>query len=183
MLFFAEGNGSYVLIAILAGIIGIIAVSISRSKTHRQFLGNILVPCVFIALAILFYVITLSFPEEEAGPAAVPHLWIVVLILLSLSILVQIFIGKSEPDQKSGRLDVLGGFIVSTVGYLITIQFLGYYIATFIFLVVIMYLLSYRKYPMIVAIAGGWLLFAYLVFQRMLYIPLPQGKLIEMVLE
>lgn len=178
-----EGNGLYILMAALVVLLGIVAFLVRKSPAYRPFFGNILVPCVFIALTILFAVITLSFPEEEAGPAALPHLWILVLSVLSVSILLQILITKSDPDPKSGRLDILLAFIASTVAYLLVMQVLGYYLTTFVFLVVIMYLLSYRKYAIMLAIASGWLLFAYVVFQRMLYIPLPQGKLFEMLLQ
>jgi len=183
MQFFAEGNGTYILAAILLGIVGGVGFFVYTSKTQRRYFGNIVVPCVFIALALLFYVITLSFPEEEAGPSAIPHLWILILIVLSIFLLIQAFIGKMEPDPKSGRLDVLLLFIGSTVAYLLIMQFIGYYLSTFLFLILVMYFLSYRKHLIIFSVSGGWLLFAYLVFQRMLYIPLPQGKFIEMILE
>ena len=180
----SEGiTGLYVFIAVLVVVIASLTFLIRKSSTKRQFLGNILIPCVFITIGILFYLITLTFPEEEAGPSAIPHLWIIVLLILSIFLIVQALMRKMEPDPKSGRLDMLVVFIGATIAYLIFMQFVGYYISTFIFLAVVMYFLSYRKYVTIVAVSGGWLLFAYLVFQRMLYIPLPQGKLIEMVLE
>jgi len=87
MQFFAEGNGSLILAAILVACLVVVAVLIKKSPTYRPFFGNILVPCMFIALAILFAVITLSFPKEEAGPAALPYLWIIVLTIISVSII------------------------------------------------------------------------------------------------
>jgi hypothetical protein len=180
----SEGiTGLYVFIAVLVVMIALLTFLIRKSPTKRQFLGNILIPCVFIAIGIVLYLITLTFPEEEAGPSAIPHLWIIVLLILSIVLIVQALMGKMDPDPKSGRLDMVALFIGTTIAYLICMQFVGYYISTFIFLAAVMYFLSYRKYVTIVAVSCGWLLFAYLVFQRMLYIPLPQGKLIEMVLE
>ncbi len=181
---FSEGiTGLYIFIAMLVCMTAILTFLIRKSPTKRQYWGNILIPCVFIALALFFYVITWSFPEEEAGPSAVPHLWVVVLIILSAFLVFQALTGKVDPDPKSGRLDILGGFIGAVILYLVVMQILGYYIATFIFLVLVMHFLPYKKYHVIFAVAAGWLLFAYIVFQRMLYIPLPPGKLIEMVMQ
>ncbi len=60
-------TGLYVFIAILIVMIVVLTFLIRKSPAKRQFWGNIIIPCVFIAVAILFYLITLSFPEEEAG--------------------------------------------------------------------------------------------------------------------
>ena len=161
----------------------VLTLLIRKSPSKRQFWGNILIPCVFIAIALLFYLVTLTFPEEEAGPSAIPHLWIVVLILLSVFLIFQALTGKMDPDPKSGRLDMLALFVGVTIAYLLAMQIVGYYISTLLFLLSVMYFLSYRKYATMFAVSGGWLLFAYLVFQRMLYIPLPPGKLIEVFIQ
>ena len=176
-------GGLYAFLAVLCGMIGVLTFLIRKSATRRQFLGNILIPCVFIAIAILFYLMTLSFPEEEAGPSAIPHLWIIALILLSVFLILQALMGKMNPDPKSGRLDMLALFIGATIAYLLLMQVIGYYLSTFLFLIAVMYFLSYRKYATMLAVSCGWLIFAYFVFQRMLYIPLPQGKLIEVFMQ
>ena len=99
-------GGLYAFIAVLIVLLAVVTVSIRRSASRRRFLGNILIPCVFIALAVLCYLMTLSFPEEEAGPSAIPQLWILVLILLSVFLIIQAFLEKTEADPKSGRLDI-----------------------------------------------------------------------------
>lgn len=180
---FAEGKGVYISIVTLVFIVGVIAFFIRKSTTKRQYFGNIMIPCVFIALAVLFYVVTFSFPEEAVGPAAIPYLWITVLIVMSVYLLIRALTERVEPDPRSGRLDVLAVFIGATIAYLVFMQIFGYYVSTFVFLASIIYLLSYRRYVMIVAVSGGWLLFAYFVFQKMLYIPLPRGKLVDMILQ
>ncbi|GAK56501.1 hypothetical protein U27_03463 [Candidatus Vecturithrix granuli] len=181
MKFWVEGKGVYVLAALLTVIIGIIAVVVYQSPTKRRFLGNIVVPCVFIALAFFFAVIASGFPAEEAGPEIIPYLWCLLLAIFSGFILIRTWMGKAEPDPQSGRLDMLARFIGATLAYLIGMQLVGYYLTTFIFLVAVIYFLGYRKYVTLFAVAGGWVLFAYLVFQRMLYVPFPVGKLIEML--
>ncbi|MCP4396455.1 MAG: tripartite tricarboxylate transporter TctB family protein [bacterium] len=176
-------GGLYAFIAVLVVMLAALTFLIRTSAATRQFLGNILIPSALIAIGILCYLMTRSFPKEEAGPSAIPHLWIVVLIILSIFLIFQALTGKMDPDPKNGRLDMLALFVGVTIAYLLLMQVIGYYLSTFLFLVAVMYFLSYRKYVTMFAVSGGWLLFAYLVFQRMLYIPLPQGKFIEMILE
>jgi len=174
--------GLYVFLAVLAVIIVSVTALVRKSDAKRQFLGNILIPCVFIAIAMLFYLVSLTFPKEEAGPSAIPHLWIIVLMALSIFMIVQALLGKMEPDPQNGRLEMVAVFFGVAVAYVLLMQLVGYYISTFLFLVSVMYFLSYRKYLVMLGVAGGWLIFAYFIFQRMLYIPLPQGRLVEMVL-
>ena len=42
-----------------------------------------------------------------------------------------------------------------------------------------MLILSYRRWPILLAVTGGWILVSYLVFARVLFVPLPAGALIE----
>ncbi len=174
--------GLYAFFAVLAIIITVVTLALRKSATKRQFLGNVLIPCVFMALAMLFYLVSLTFPHEEAGPSAIPHLWIIVLVALSIFMIIQALMGKMDPDPKNGRIDMVAVFFGATIAYVLVMQLVGYYISTGLFLVSVMYFLSYRKYLVILGVAGGWLVFAYFIFQRMLYIPLPQGKIIEMFL-
>ncbi len=176
-------GGLYAFIAVLVVLLTALTVLIRQSVTRRQFLGNVLIPATFIAIAILLYLMTLNFPEEEAGPSAIPHLWIAALILLSIFLIVQALMGKTEADPGNGRLDMLALFIGATIAYLLLMQVIGYYLSTFLFLIAVMYFLSYRKYVMMFAVSCGWLIFAYFVFQRMLYIPLPQGRLIKVFMQ
>lgn len=181
MEFWVEGKGVYVLAALLTVMIGIVAVVVYQSPRKRRFLGNIVVSCTFIALAFFFAVIASGFPAEEAGPEIIPYLWCLLLAIFSGFILIRAWREKTEPDPQSGRLDMLARFIGATLAYLIGMQLVGYYLTTFIFLIAVIYFLGYRKYVTLFAVAGGWVLFAYLVFQRMLYVPFPVGKLIEML--
>ena len=70
-------------------------------------------------------------------------------------------------------------FIAATVGYIVLMVLVGYFIASLAFLAVTMTLLSYRRRLVILAISCGWMVFSYLVFYRVLFVPLPQGLLIN----
>jgi hypothetical protein len=58
---------------------------------------------------------------------------------------------------------------------------IGYFVASLVFITVAMTMLSYKRRFVILAISGGWMVFSYLVFYRLLYVPLPQGLLITAI--
>jgi len=165
------------LLAIEIGVlIGLSAIGILvRFSRMRQYLGNILVPCCLIALSLVFLAITFRFRVEEAGPALIPRLWIYMILVLSGIILGQIFSGKDEVVPKIERTGLLLLVMVTLIGYFIAISFIGYFLSTFLFIVLLLNMLSYRKKLLIYLIAGGWCLFSYLVFYKLLYIQLPLG--------
>ncbi|MCK5519903.1 MAG: tripartite tricarboxylate transporter TctB family protein [Candidatus Marinimicrobia bacterium] len=172
----------YLLISIVF-IIGFISFRFYRSD-KKYLSGHLLIIMIFIAISILFYILSFSFPSNsQVGPEVVPRLWIFILLPLSLLALVQIFKEKRENlEVKSGRLDMVSYFIVFLIGYLFVIYFIGYYISTFIFLLIGMRVLGNKNLKIQLIIAVFWNLFSYLVFYKVLYIPLPLGRIIETIL-
>ena len=174
LLFFSEGAGLNILIAGL--LVALVAIGISARRSRRkEYFGEILVPSSLIALSILFFVITFSFPEEEAGPSAVPRLWAFWTCVLCSAILWQVFRGKAKPDPESGRLGFLLLITVLLLGYYFAILTAGYFISSFVFLALMMHILSCKNKWIIFGVSAGWVLFSYMVFYRLLYIQLPLG--------
>jgi hypothetical protein len=174
LVFFSEGWGLKILIAgLLSALIGIGAAT--RLSTFKRYFGEILVPSTLIALSIIFLAITFDFPSEEAGPSAVPRLWIFWTCVLCGGILWQVFSGKAKPDPESGRLSFLLLVTVLLLGYYFAIQTAGYFISSFVFLALLMHILAFKKKLIIYAVATGWVIFSYVVFYRLLYIQLPLG--------
>ena len=128
-----------------------------------------------IVFSLVLWVITIGFPSEEAGPALIPLLWIFWLILLSMVVLVFCFTGRIDKDPEPGRIVFLGLGISLVVAYYFAMDYLGYFISSFLFLATAMYMLSYRKPLTILLVSTGWVLFSYLVFYKLLYIQLPLG--------
>jgi len=176
--YFSEGRGLTLLIIGL--IIALTGIGIAVSKSRRKkYFGNILLPCSLIALAIIFFAITFRFPMEEAGPAVVPYLWVFWTIVLCSVILTQVFRGTAEPDPEPGRFVFLALVIGLLIAYYFAIQYIGFFLSSFLFIVVVMHVLAYEKKRTIYMIAVGWVVFSYVVFYRVLYIQLPLGRLFE----
>ena len=172
--YLSEGIGLKLLIAGLVVVLAGIAFTVRRSSMGPH-LGNICLPSGLMALALLFFVMTFSFPEEEVGPAVVPHLWIFWTIVLCGAILVQVVRRKDKPDPAAGRLGFLALVVLMLAAYYFAMQLMGYFLSTFLFLVLLMQVLGYRKKVVMVTVAGGWVGFSYVVFYKLLFIQLPLG--------
>ena len=147
-----------------------------RHSGMRHHLVNILIPCILIAVSLIFIALTFGFArQEEAGPALVPRLWIYLIVVLSGIILWQIFRGKDKVAPKIERPGLLIFVIAALIGYFVVMPFLGYFLSTFLFIVLLLNVLSYPKKVLIYVIAGGWCIVSYLVFYKLCYIQLPLG--------
>ncbi|MCP4746966.1 MAG: tripartite tricarboxylate transporter TctB family protein [Desulfobacteraceae bacterium] len=172
--YFSEGTGLALLIAGLFIALALLAVVVLRYG-KREYFGQIMAPSSLIGLCIVFFAITFSFPEEEAGPRAVPRLWIFWLCVLSSMVLIQIFRRKAAKDPAPGRLGFVFLMIALLTGYYFAIQTAGYFLSTFVFLALLMHILGYKNKWIIYAVSTGWVIFSYIVFYRVLYIQLPLG--------
>jgi len=174
MQYFSQGTGLVVWALLLfAGIIGIGLVF--RFTTRREWIGQAMVATILMALGMLFFAITFDFPGEQVGPALIPRIWTVTLVILCCGLLFFAFSGNTDKDPKAGRIGfVLLGIALMLV-YFFAMQTIGYFISSFIFLTLMMYILSCRKPLLLILIPTGWLVFSYLVFYKLLYIQLPLG--------
>ncbi|MHB8909143.1 MAG: tripartite tricarboxylate transporter TctB family protein [Syntrophales bacterium] len=172
--YFSEGIGLLWLIigglTILAGL-GV-AVHFSRM---RPYLGNIMVPSCLIVLSLVFWILTLDFPQDVAGAAVIPRLYIFLILVLSGLILMQIFRGREKSPPRLERKGFLFLTMVGLIVYFLVMPLLGYFLSTFLFLVVMMHMLAYKRRGFIWLIAGGWVIFSYFLFYKLLYIQLPLG--------
>jgi putative tricarboxylic transport membrane protein len=147
-----------------------------RYSGMRQHLGNILIPCSLIAASLIFLANTFGFPSEEgAGAAAIPRLWIFLIVVLCGIILGQTLRGKEKVVPRIERTGLLLLVIATLIAYFVAMPYMGYFLSTFLFIVLLLHLLSFRKKVLIYLIAGGWVVFSYFVFYKLLYVQLPLG--------
>jgi len=172
--YFSEGIGLlWVAIGIAAVLAGVgIAVRFSRM---RPYLGNILVSASLIAVGLVLFTFSFDFTEETAGPAVIPRLYIVLILILSGVVLFKIFRGREEAVPAVRQKGLLAWVVAVLIAYFLALPYLGYFLGTFVLVVVLLHLLSYPKKWLIYGIAAGWVLFSYFVFYKLMYIQLPLG--------
>jgi len=180
MEYFSEGTGLFIWTIALIIIASGVFLGMKYSKM-KDYSGQTLIPLVMIVFSLVLWVKTLDFPSEEAGPAIIPYLWIFWLILLSMVVLVFCFTGRIDKDPKPGRIGFLGLGVGLVVVYYFAMDYLGYFLSSFLFLATLMYMLSYRKPLTIVLVGTGWVLFSYLIFYKLLYIQLPLGLIEDFI--
>ena len=174
MEYFSEGRG-LLLWASLLGLTGIGIIVAIRFSKSKEYTGQAIIPTLMILFPLLLWAVTFSFPSEEAGPSLIPRLWIFWIVVLSAILLGFCVFGKTEKDPKRGRIGFLIIGIGLVVSYYFAMDYLGYFISSFLFLAILMYMLSYRKPLTIILVCSGWVLFSYLIFYKLLYIQLPLG--------
>ncbi len=152
----------------------------------REWLqGEVVIALALTAAALFLYTQTFNFPQgklsKTAGPAAMPRMWIYGLLVFNLWLIVQTIRQKrSESEQRESngnKLVKAAGLVLLTVIYLFMVGYFGYYLSTFLFLVAGMYWMAYRRHILIFAISGGFVLFSYYAFQKVLMVPLPAGSI------
>ncbi len=150
---------------------------------RREWLsGEIIISLILIFGAIFLYVVTLDFPQgklsQTAGPAAMPRLWIYGLLIFSGWLIVRSLRQPQRTPETNGRKFLRSiGLVGLMVVYLTAMRWLGYYAATFIFLLAGMYLMEYRRHVIIWLTSAGFVALSYFIFWKILQVPLPVGIL------
>ncbi len=181
--YLGNGTGFALLLSAMVVILALAAVVVLRSS-KKEYAGRILFPLFFIELAFVFLVLLLGFPAKKevgVGAGVVPLLWIIGIFSFSLLLFIKAILGFEEKDPQWGRVGVVFVYLGLTILYLVLMPYIGYFIATILFLVGGMYYLSYKKWKVIFSLTAGWLLFSYFAFYKLLYVPLPTGKLITLI--
>tara|TARA_B100000959_G_scaffold3529_1_gene3850 strand:+ start:148 stop:630 length:483 start_codon:yes stop_codon:yes gene_type:complete len=155
----------------------------ASENDKESYIGNLLLPLIILALAAVCFTQSLDFPSgEDVGPAVVPFLWIGFTVVFCVALIVQAILRKGKPDPVPGKIGFVLLFVCWLVVYLAAIETIGYFFSSFIFLVVSMYVLTFRRHVIIFTVSIGWLIFSYIVFAKLLFIPLPIGLVLQPLL-
>ena len=139
-------------------------------------------------VGILFYLISFTFPGRSVftgnmPPAyTIPRVWVYALIPTVILTLIPIIRGKNDPDPKWGNLKMIGIVLTLLVVSVGLFNYIGYYISSAIFIVVLMWLLGSRSKVELITIPIGWVLFTYFVFAQLLNVRLPVGSIITNIM-
>ncbi|WP_092210986.1 tripartite tricarboxylate transporter TctB family protein [Desulfoluna spongiiphila] len=133
----------------------------------------------FMLLALLLYRSTAAYPESVQGSTAM----YVRFLAVSLGLLCAVEAGmwlKSREQEISEKLNITAaplrfwGLLAELVIYTLLLDPLGFYLASLIFLPVAMVTQGAKKPLTIGLTTAGVLLFVFLVFEKLLAVPLPE---------
>jgi putative tricarboxylic transport membrane protein len=145
---------------------------------------DIFVGLLLIVLSIATWITAGNFPsvgDTDVGAGFFPRLIASILLVLSLILIASGYRRRGGGDEETGQTSwkrTLLGF-VCTFAFLALICLCGFFLSTPVFLLGFMWLLGYRKPVPTVAVAVLVTLFIYLVFEKVLQVPLPAGLFFE----
>ena len=175
---FSSGMGLASTIAIL--ILASILFSFAYAKKFGSPVGEVLIPSLVVSLSVLFWIQTSAFPNEgnDIGAKLLPRIYAVFILgLVGVVFLKPNVSNASKPPathSSSFAMVVLALFL-----YPLASTYLGFYVATLLFLIAVMKSLRVRNWKLSFCIVGSWLLIAYGFFNRLLFVRLPIGNLWE----
>lgn len=169
------------LVALLIGFVLILIFLFIFKFNFQKLNYNILFSGFFIWVALFFFYQTMLFDIPTGlnitSPALIPRIWAISLFFFGIWNIINEIKGRNKPF-KPGNLKLVGKILLALLVYFIAIPQIGYFFSTPLFLLVGMYILKYRKWPIMIINALGFVLFSYLVFELLLKIDLPLGSLL-----
>jgi putative tricarboxylic transport membrane protein len=145
-------------------------------------LAEVLILGGYLILAVLLFRSTAGYPPSVQGSTAmyVRFLGVALGSLCALELLFWVQkLSKEQPVVLTIAAAPLRfwGLLILLILYAVALTPFGFYLSSAIFLPVAMLLLGARKPLSIVLTSGGVLLFVYLVFYKLLAVPLPASTL------
>jgi len=157
--------------------------AILKKIKEEWFSGDLVIALGLLFLSGYIYYLTLEFPigklAGSVGPASMPRLWVYALALFSIWLIYDVIVKGKIKKNESKNLKKSLGLVFLMTGYLLLMNYLGYFITTFIFLISGMYWMSYKRPLLMIAVSGGFLLLSYFAINKLLQVPLPVGVLFE----
>ncbi len=152
---------------------------LARRQLAKQYGHFVVLSCLISSCLLLFWETTKFPPAEGARAAAVPRLWMALVGLLTIATIVWPPQPGETRTAKRGRIDLVVVLALILVVHVGLTLYVGYYLSTALFLIVTMFLLGERRWSVLLGVSLVWLVFAYLSFSRLLFVPLPLGRWTE----
>src|SRR4028119_1263580 len=156
-----------------------------RRPVLRSLLLSILPEVVLLAAAVYLFVVALGFkqvgPADQIGPGFWPQ---VLCVGIGIGALVRLgqklrsqesrVVGDAASEAGELRMPRVALGVALVVGYVVGMLFLGYILATALFLIAFIYLGGQRKWYVVPLGIASSLVFVY-IFLKVVYIALPSG--------
>jgi hypothetical protein len=134
----------------------------------------------------LLALFTLSLPGSLIYPLAYAQVLIVLIALLFFaSAVISWREARAVTQVEPARVPGGGGGAVMTATIVLCMVYaaswlvVGYFVATFAYVVAQLVLLGERRWWLVVTLAGGAVVLVYVVFDRLLLLPFPAGILFD----
>lgn len=181
------GMNPWVLLLVFMLILTVMYVILWKIPQTRPYKGQISVLFAICLMALLFFICTYSFKTSKmatgATAATMPRCWCGCLIPVALLCLKSIVDGHTKPDEPF--FERWPQVIIVAVAVFVSVylfNFLGYYLSTSLFMIMLMMLMGERRPKLLIILPVCWCLFCYAIFVKLLFIALPTGSLFAAIL-
>jgi len=145
-------------------------------------IAELLLLCIFLVMAVLLHKSTASFPAsvQNSTAAYVRFLGICIGLLCLVELVLW---GRKRADGEKKMLNMttapgkFWGLLILMFVFAMLLEPLGFYLASALFLPVTMVVMGSRKKLQIILTSAGVLLFIYIVFEKVLSVPLPESSM------
>ncbi len=145
-------------------------------------LTEILILGAFLIISVGLYKSTADFPEMVQGSTANYIRFLAVSLGILCLVEAGLWMRKKHQDQGK-KLNMteapfrFWSLLILMFVYSLLLEYLGFYVTSALFLPMTMFVLGARKMFLIALTSGGVLLFVFLVFGKILGVPLPESGL------
>lgn len=147
----------------------------------KKYNIGISVILILISAAMLVSAKSMPLADGVMGAGSWPAFLAVIMIVLSLALLAQSLMDRSEKEgpfqMGPGLKRVLAATGVMVV-FCVLLKFLGFMIAAAFMVPAVMRVMSEKRIWMLAVVTVGVLASVYLIFAVALHLPLPQGSLL-----
>ncbi|KJS02882.1 MAG: hypothetical protein VR68_02125 [Peptococcaceae bacterium BRH_c4a] len=137
--------------------------------------ANIVTAAAIFLLSLYLFKLSYSFPpslqQYMPGPGFWPRVILVCLMGLCIILFCRGLMQKNDIKINWNLRHVMPVFILGAA-YLATIELAGYFAVTVLLIAAMLLFLGFRNWKLITALSAGWIITVYLIFVRLLGIPL-----------
>ncbi|GAB1400824.1 hypothetical protein MASR2M79_19960 [Aminivibrio sp.] len=178
-IFFATPQG---LLATLGGMLVVLAAAFAafRGPGCASIRVRLMLCISLLYIAFVFFLLSFGLDEIAAvGSSArtVPRLWAAGLALFSGVALRRALKGKAPADPEKGDVRRVLAAAAIVAFSLWGMDIAGYFLSSAAMIILLCLLLEERRPGVYLSLTGGWLLFSWLVFSKLLTLGLPSGIL------
>lgn len=152
-------------------------------------MADVIVCLVIIAASVFFFVLTFSFPTligfERLGPEFWPRLNLAVMVIMAVVIMIRSIQmqkreissevePKGKEEEKKHIADVLicWAFLIA---FVLLMVYIGFLLSAFLAMAVLIFYLGEKKMLSALLTAFCLVLFIYVSFGKLLFVPMPRG--------
>ncbi len=134
-----------------------------------------LIAVVFIYAISLFFLVGSFSMKQDAG--LFPRLIAIILMIINTLYAINIMRGKAAIKKKTDEVvpQKMTYILAISLGYVLLLRFLGYVIATTIFLPTSMYFLGVKRPKVLLMVTVLTVLVIYISFGLLLKVPMPKS--------